>query len=281
MDEDRFADVRLLLERGDDSYDLAEVALLLAAHDLPSTDLEPYFSHLKSLYVAVEEQAERDGLDDKSATPNQMAAVLAHVISDVFRYQGDEDSYDDLDNANLIRVIDRRKGLPVTLGILFIAAARAQGWNAAGLNFPGHFLIRLESLDGNRVIIDPFHGGGVLETHDLRNLLKVVSGPTEELESHHYSTVSNRDILMRLQNNIKTRRLDMGQMAEALEALESMQALMPDSAALYRESGLLHLRLGQMSQALSALETYLTRAPVGPERSRIDTVVQDLKQRIH
>jgi regulator of sirC expression with transglutaminase-like and TPR domain len=70
-------------------------------------------------------------------------------------------------------------------------------------------------------------------------------------------------------------------MEEALETLKSMQLLMPDSSALCRETGFLHLRLGQVSEALSALEDYLNRAPQGPERSRIDTVVKDLKQRIH
>ena len=278
---DTYDDVRTLLELGEEAYDLAEAALLLAARDTPATDLEPYYSHLKSLYTSVEERANQDGLDERNVTPEQMASGLAAVICDVFRYRGDEETYDDLDNTNLIRVIDRRKGLPVTLGILFIAAAKAQGWNAAGLNFPGHFLIRLESLDGTRSIIDPFHGGNVLDTPALRDLLKVVVGPTEELDSRHYRPVSYRDILMRVQNNVKTRRLDLGQMDQALSALQSMQILMPDSAALYREAGLLHLRLGQMSHALQALETYLTRAPQGPERSRIDTVVKDLKQRIH
>ncbi len=274
-------DLNALLEQGDDAYDVAKAALLLAARDTPATSLEPYLSHLKNLYDSIEERAESEGLDDQNPTPDQMADVLAFVINDVFRYRGDEESYDDLDNANLMRVIDRRKGLPVTLGILYIAAAKAQGWNAAGLNFPGHFLIRLESLDGNRVIVDPFHGGQVLDTPALRDLLKVVSGQAEELESRHYRPVSYRDILIRLQNNVKTRRLNLGQMEEALDALESMQLLMPGSAALHREAGLLHLRLGRLPQALSALESYLTRASIGPQRSRIETVVQDLKQRIH
>jgi len=281
MSIDDFADIQHLIEKGDDAYDLARVSLMLAAHDLPSIDLEPYFDHLQSLYSEVKHCAKPYFGGGQKVTAAHMAHVLGSVLSEVFHYQGDKDTYDDLDNANMIRVVDRRKGLPVALGILFIAAARAQGWNAAGLNFPGHFLVRLESLDGSRAIIDPFHGGSVLDAPDLRNLLKVVSGPAEELDSQHYHPVSNRDILIRLQNNVKMRRLDLGQMAEALDTLESMQVLVPESAALCREAGLLHLRLGQMSQALGALETYLTRAPSGPERSRIDSVVQDLKQRIH
>ena len=270
-----------LLEKGEDGFDLAEVALMLASRDTPATHVGPYLSHLKSLYLSVEERVESEGFDEPAPTPDQMASVLSNVIGDTYRYRGDEDTYDDLDNANLMRVIDRRKGLPVSLGILYIAAARAQGWNAAGLNFPGHFLIRLESLDGSRAIIDPFHDGHILDTPALRDLLKVVVGPTEELDSRHYKTVSYRDILLRLQNNVKTRRLDLGQMQEALDALKTMQILMPDSAALYREAGLLHLRLGHLSDAVATLETYLARAPVGAERSRIDTVVHDLKQRIH
>jgi len=270
-----------LLTPGDGTFDLADMALVLAAQDTPNTDIKSYRTHLKSLYGAIEETVGRMTPDDTNPTPSEMAEALSTVISDTFRYRGDEEKYDDLDNANLMRVIDRRKGLPVALGILYIAAARSQGWNVTGLNFPGHFLVRLESLDGNRVIIDPFHGGQILEAPALRDLLKVLTGPSEELESRHYRPVSDRDVLVRLQNNVKTRRLDLGQMDEALETLKSMQLLMPDSSALCREAGLLHLRLGQVSEALSELEDYLNRAPHGPERSRIDTVVKDLKQRIH
>lgn len=270
-----------LLAQGDSAFNLAEAALLLAAQDTPVIDIDPYRLHLESLYEAAETCANELGLDDTNPTSHEMADVLATVIGGTYRYQGDEENYDDLDNANLMRVIDRRKGLPVTLGILYIVTARAQGWNAAGLNFPGHFLVRIESLEGNRVIVDPFHGGQVVDTPALRDLLKVVTGPAEELESRHYRPVTDRDILVRLQNNVKTRRLDLGQMEEALKTLKLMQLLLPESAALCREAGLLHLRLGEVSQALSSLENYLTRAAVGPERTRIETVVKDLKQRIH
>jgi regulator of sirC expression with transglutaminase-like and TPR domain len=273
--------LRDMLANPNAAIDLAEAALLLAACDAPAADLSDYRAHMKSLFEAIDDEALRRDLDARTAAPDELAGVLSAVIAGAFQYRGDEETYDDLDNANLMRVIDRRKGLPVVLGILYIAAAKRQGWNVAGLSFPGHFLVRLESEDGSRAIIDPFHDGQIMDTHALRDLLKVVAGPAEELDASHYAAVSDREILLRLQNNVKTRRLDLGQMDSALAALETMQVLSPDNPALYREAGLLNLRLGQLSDALRSLESYLDHAPLGPERSRIDTVVKDLKQRIN
>lgn len=270
-----------LLSNSGAPVDLAEAALLLAAVDQPSAPLDEYRAVIKELFGALDDEVQSKNIDERHPSAEEMADALRNVICERFRFRGDEDTYDDLDNANIMRVIDRRKGLPVVLGILFIAAAKRQGWNAAGLSFPGHFLVRLEADDGTRVIIDPFHGGQVMDTRALRDLLKVVAGQAEELDASHYSPVSDRDILLRLQNNVKTRRLDLGQMDSALSALETMRLLSPDSPAIYRETGLLHLRLGQLSQALAALEAYLLRAPHSVERTRIDTVVKDLKQRVH
>ena len=91
------------------------------------------------------------GSDDLVAQADALAAVLAEG----YGYAGDTLTYEDLQNANLMRVIDRKKGLPVALGILYIHAGRAQGWDIAGLAFPGHFLVRIEGR-GERRILDPF-----------------------------------------------------------------------------------------------------------------------------
>lgn len=210
-----------------------------------------------------------------------MATILSDVLVNTFHYTGDEDTYDDLDNANLMRVIDRRKGLPVTLGILFLTAARAQGWGAAGLNFPGHFLVRLESRDGRRVILDPFHSGRIMEAPQLRELLKVISGTAVELEAVYYKPVSNRDVLMRLQNNVKTRRLELGESESALEALKCMQILDPNNPTLWREAGVILMRLGRLKHAVEAFDDFLTRAPDGPDRTKISQVVDELRERLH
>jgi len=267
--------------QADEAIDIADAALVMAAADHPATDLEVYRAHFTAIAEAVHEAAIAADVTDDNPDPESMAAILSAVLSGQFRYRGDEETYDDLDNANLMRVIERRKGLPVALGILYLMAARTQGWSAMGLNFPGHFLIRLESRDGRRIIIDPFHGGRVMEAPSLRELLKVVSGPSVELEATHYKPVSNRDILIRLQNNVKTRRLELNQVEGALEALSCMQILAPGNVALWREAGVMQMRLGQLKRAVESLETYVARAPEGPDRNKISQVVNELRDRLH
>src|SRR3546814_10733859 len=105
-----------------------------------------------------------------------------------------------MSNADMTRVIDRRRGLPVSLGILYLHGARAQGWPICGLNFPGHFLLRLD-LGAQRSIIDPFNGGETRDAAALRALLKTMAGEAAELPPEHTRPVRCRDDLLRLQHN--------------------------------------------------------------------------------
>lgn len=265
----------------DDAIDIADVALVLGSFDHPTTDLKPYRDHLRELAEAVHAAALEKGIDAENPAPEDMAEVLSRVIAQDFNYKGDEDTYDDLDNANLMRVIERRRGLPVALGILYLATARAQGWSAAGLNFPGHFLVRLESRDGRRVIIDPFYDGRLMESQALRELLKLVRGTAVELDATHYRPVTNRDVLIRLQNNVKTRRMELNEFAGALDAISCMQALAPESPSLWREAGVMHMRLGHLKHAVESFEGFLARTPDGSDRTKIAQVVEELRERLH
>ena len=103
-----------------------------------------------------------------------------------------------------MQVMDRRKGLPVALGILAIHVGRAQGWDIAGLNFPGHFLLRI-SDGAEHAYMDPFDALRPLTEGDLRDILHRVHGQPTPLEAGYLQPVSDRSILLRLQNNIKIR----------------------------------------------------------------------------
>src|SRR5712691_2831124 len=192
--------LRELAALGSPILPIGEAALALASYDRPRVGLARYRQHLQTIARDVGRHTSAGG--DLAAR----AQALNEIILLKYGYSGDALTYDDLQNANLIRVVDRRKGLPVALGILFIHAARAQGWDTAGLAFPGHFLVRLS--DGpERVILDPFHEGQICGAAELRGLLKAATGRDSELLPEHYMAVSDRDVLLRLQNNLKARLL--------------------------------------------------------------------------
>ncbi len=252
----------------DEASDLAEAALALSALARRVTDANRYRRHLAEIAAAVG--------DARAGSRGGRIEALNDVILGTFGYHGDTETYDDLDNADLARVIDRRKGLPVTLGILYLHAARAQGWRAAGLGFPGHFLIRIQG-DGEAAVVDPFHAGRILDAAGLRELLKAMSGLDAELEPAHWQAVSNRDVLIRLQNNIRARCLERGDVARALHTVEAMLLFAPEANHLWHDAGVLSAKLGQLGGAVRALERYLAHSGAGPARDEAEQLLSHVR----
>ena len=265
--------LRDLAGRGDEPLPLAAAALALACRDRPRVDLARYHRHLAALAREVGAAAAA------AATPSARLAALNDVIATRHHYAGDVLTYEDLQNANLMRVIDRRKGLPVALGILYLHAGRAQGWEMAGLAFPGHFLIRLEQ-QGERLVLDPFHGGRVRDAAELRDLLKAIAGNAAELEPRHYAAVSDRHILLRLQNNVKLRLIESQQPAPALAVIEGMLLFAPEHGGLWREAGLLNAELGNLRAGIAALERCRALAADEPGRQQAAMLLQQLRARL-
>ncbi len=254
--------------RPDSPIDLAEAALSLASLDRPGVSLARYRDHFRLLAADVAGYG-AGSLDER-------VAALRTVMFESYGYTGDRRTYDDLQNANLIRVIDRRRGLPVALGILMIHAARAQGWDLVGLRFPGHFLLRMEHR-GQRAILDPFEGGARLTAADLRALLRAQGDEAAELEPAHYQTASDREVLLRLQNNIKMRQSQRGNNSDAAETLERMLWLAPEDKGLWREKAVLATQLGRIEGAVEALEQYIARETLDGPRHDAALLLQKLR----
>lgn len=261
----------------DAAIDIADTALLLAALDQPKLPLERYRHHLSLL---ARDAAELAPLQAAQSELAGRLATLRRVIFEKYGYAGDEETYDDLQNGNLMRVIDRRRGLPVALGILAVHTARAQGWDVAGLAFPGHFLLQFQAGAG-RIVADPFNELRELQASDLRDLLKVLAGVEAELRPEHYAPVGNREILLRLQNNLKLRHLREHRPQQALEIVESMLLFAPDRAGLWREAGLLHAHLSNLRAAIVSLEHYLEMAPPGGERQQASELLRQLRGQLN
>ena len=259
---------------GEQVLPIAEAALALASFERPRVGPSRYREHLRVLARDVGRHA---GAGSDAAA---RARALNETILLRYGYSGDELTYDDLQNANFMRVVDRRKGLPVALGILYMHAGRAQGWEIVGLAFPGHFLVRLS--DGlERLILDPFHGGRICTAAELRELLKATAGLDSELQTEHYNPVSDRDVLLRLQNNLKARLIQAEHYERAVMVAETMLMLAPDLAELWREAGLLHTRLGNMRSAAAALEQAVQRSPDGTARHQAAALLQQLRAKLN
>jgi regulator of sirC expression with transglutaminase-like and TPR domain len=258
----------------DGDLPMAEAALALAARERPRAAIAQYREHLALLVRSVRDTAARaQDLADRVAAFNR-------VIYGRYGYAGDTITYEDPQNADLMRVIDRRKGLPVALGILAIHVARAQGWQMAGLAFPGHFLVRIEH-GGERAILDPFNGGRTRGAPELRELLRAINGSDATLLPQHYELVGDRDVLLRLQNNLKLRHLEAREPAKALAVIEGMLLLAPEATRLLYETALLQVELGAMGAAIAALERFLELTRLDGERRHAALLLQRLRQRLN
>jgi regulator of sirC expression with transglutaminase-like and TPR domain len=260
--------------RDDKAIDIADTALLLAALDHPDERLEPYRDALAEIARDAQESTAR------SHSVDMQVAALTNLLVGRRGFRGDTETYDDPRNANLMHVIDRRRGLPVALGILWLHAGRAYGADIVGLAFPSHFLIRL-SARGQRLILDAFGGGRSLGAEDLRRMLKEINGADKEIEPAHYAPVGNRDVLIRLQNNIKFRALAANDPARALDVLQTMTLLAPDRSELWWETALLHSRLGNIRTAIATLESYLAGGFADENRNAIEDLLRRLRSKVN
>ena len=263
----------------DHEIDLAGVALQFARIDRPDADWRAAAKALSGLA----RQAVQAALANPAAAAGdlaQRATTLAEVLHDAAGFDGDSEHYDDPANANLIDVLARKRGLPVALGILWLHVAEAAGWGAHGVDFPGHFLVALEGERG-QAVLDVFHGGALLGAPELRHLLKQMEGDKAELRPGLLVTMSKRAVLLRLQNNIKLRRLRAGNLAAALTCTEDMLRLVPDHAPMWREAGLMNQRLDRIGAALACLDRCLELEPSGETASRVRQIIEELRQRLH
>ena len=239
----------------DEEIELDYAALALSELDHAGLDLEPY-------YALIDEIGER--LADVGAaahTPEEQALALARVFHGEFGFTGDAEGYDAPLNADLIRVLDRRQGLPVSLSLLYVAAARRLGWHAFALNTPGHVMVRLGS--NPFVVIDPFNDGRSVSPERLAALLYGALGPDRYLDPAWVSPLDNRGVLARLLRNQATRAEQGGDPLRALAVHERMTGVAPEDPDGWWELARLQLQLGDVDAARGSLSAMLevTRDP--------------------
>lgn len=185
---------------------------------------------------------------------------LHHALDELNAYlfrelelRGDQQTYDDPANAALPLVIRRRRGLPISLAILWIGLARRLGLHAVGIGLPGHFLAGLRT-DMGLLCFDPFHQGRALGEEEAARLVESATGGRLRFEPSMLAPTPDRAILARLVRNLQVRFQRQEAWAEVLWTCTHLALLEPRNPEPLVARARAHLRLGNRLQALGDLE---------------------------
>ncbi|MBV9840400.1 MAG: transglutaminase family protein, partial [Sphingomonadaceae bacterium] len=235
----------------------------------PGTDLAPYHD----LLDAMETRLDLAGRGAK--TPADRADALAAVLGGEFGFAGDAETYDDPANADLISVLDRRRGLPVSLSILWVAMARRLSWSADVLDVPGHVLV-LIGAEVTPVIVDPFAGGMRVGAERLAAFLEASAGGGRAVT--HVAAMPNRAVLVRLLQNQASRAEQAGRGRRALELYVRMTTMAPDYPHAWWERARLELVDENISPARSSLGAMLEITRDAELRRRLTETLEALPE---
>ena len=262
-----------MVQRPERALDLARAALLIAAESDPNVDVEHEVGILESW---AEELGTR--LDPEWNNLQKLARLRSFVFEEL-GFRGDRTDYYSPSNSLLHEVLSRRRGIPLTLAIVMMEVGWRVGIPFEGVGFPGHFLVRLTG-EPKDLILDPYKRGMSVHEEDCRLMLNESTGGQVEYEPQLLASVSKRDMIVRLLNNLKGAYLRKGEDEMALAAVERLLVLAPDHLPETRDRGLLLFRLGRWGAALESLSAYLDGTPDAPDREAMESHQATLRQLI-
>ena len=234
-------------------------ALAIASVEYPSLDAGRYLAQLDAIG------------DEALAVVNAAAGVegplharvdaINRCLYGTLGFRGNRQHYGDVRNSCLNQVIDRKTGIPITMAIVYMDVARRAGLRVEGINFPGHFLVRVWDAaagpdGGAGLIVDAFNDGAILTEQDCRALL---ARHDEKAPFHPnlLARASRRQVFVRMLVNLKRLYVQNRSFPQAHAVTDALLVLSPSSLAELRDRGLLSYHLHDYAAALRDLEKYL------------------------
>ena len=260
-----------LIELPDDEIPLAEAALWIAAEARPGLDVPHYLDLLAALA-----RRAGDAMAGARSVPEKVVRLNRSLFVDE-GFSGNRDEYEDPRNSFLDAVLERRVGIPITLSVVYVEIGRRLGLDASGIGFPGHFLAKVSTEEGE-IVVDPFFGQ-VLGEEDCAERLRQVAGPEAELDPAMLESATHRAILRRILTNLKHIHVARAEFDEALSCCERILLLAPDDPIERRDRGLVFRELECFAPALVDLEHFLAEAPAHPTAPAVRTLMEELTAR--
>ncbi|MDA1035905.1 MAG: transglutaminase-like domain-containing protein [Chloroflexi bacterium] len=257
---------------------------------LVSPGLEPFDLALAALTAAaalgeeVNVELEETRLDDVADEARKRLAeaegplgqinALNETMFDELGFAGNTDDYYDPRNSLLNQVIERRRGIPITLSLVYIEVGARAGIPLVGVGMPGHFLVKHESEDS--LFVDPYHRGVIRdESECIQQFSRINEGM--HWDPAFLSPVAPRSLLARMLRNLGAIWTQREELALAERVLTLLMVLQPGEAGHKRDRGMLRFRLGQRDDALTDLEAYLDPRTSAPDMWYVRRIVDRIQ----
>ena len=262
------------LVQQDDSILLFEAALSLGQDMDPALDLSLPQMALDLLAVKLQKRLPAD------ASPVQKLRMLNHFFYQELGFCGNVNDYYHPDNSYLHRVIDTRRGIPISLAMVYIELAQQIGLQVRGISFPGHFLMRLSVQSGD-IILDPFNGSS-LSREELAERLEPFIAPRPDgappALGAYLQPAPARDILVRMLRNLKSVFVEQHLWKRLLGVQERLVILLPKDIVERRDRGLTYARLECPQAALQDIERYLAERPYAADAETLRRHLSELRE---
>src|SRR5688572_1154660 len=253
---------------------------MIAQDAYPGLDVERYLGDIERMAIRLRARIPQSG------GAEERVVALNQYLYDDLGYWGNTEDYYDPRNSYLNEVLERRTGIPITLGIVYMELGRRVGLPLEGVSFPGHFLVRLRLRSGT-LVLDPFAGGLPQSEPELRKrLARVVperaSGgvPLAELPLEQFlEPASKRQILARVLRNLKGIYREADKPERMLEVLNRMLVVSPEASGDLRDRGYVYQKLECWRPALKDLTDYLEREPDAPDIDDVRASLVELSAR--
>jgi regulator of sirC expression with transglutaminase-like and TPR domain len=251
----------------DASLPLLEAAVAIAQHDFPRLDVQATLAEVDTLAARLRRRLAAD------AAPMQRLRLLNRYFFQELGFSGNVNDYYDPRNSYVHCVLETRRGIPITLALLYVELANQVGLDACGISFPGHFLAKVHMPQGE-IVIDPFTGQSM--SRDALDALLVPyrrrgarSGLGEAPLGSFLQPARPREVIARMLRNLKEVFRSSQDAARLLAVAERLVILLPDAWEERRDRGLVHAALGARFPAMADLAGYLEHAPDAPDRPAI------------
>jgi len=253
-----------------DPVPLDEAALAIAEEEYPRLDTEEVLVRLDVLAERVRRRAPAPG---RSATTLH---ALRKVLFEEEGMTGNEADYGDPRNSFLNEVLERRRGIPISLCVVYMEVARRVGLPLQGVGFPGHFLAKYASPSGTEIFVDAFNGGEMLSADECVARYRARTGG-RDLDRRHLAAVAPRQILARMLQNLRRTYLERKDDVRSYWVLDRILLLAPGQLEALRDRGVIAARLGVAAAAERDLEGYLARAPAAADAGEVRRLLAALR----